>query len=144
MPDLNLREWAVIVPLIVHDGVDGHLTRKAFLPPISASNAVHPRTRSMQGATFTCAIPSPASAHSAAEGARQCPLATLPVGDDYLRFLPEIILTVAGTLIMVLEPLLGENKRTAFGHHLHGRALAALVAAVARQQHPRHWRSPTC
>src|SRR4051794_31716648 len=46
---------------------------------------------------------------------------------DALRFLPEIILTVVGTLLMVLDPLIHKRASTAFGNI----TLAALVAALA-------------
>jgi NADH-quinone oxidoreductase subunit N len=46
---------------------------------------------------------------------------------DALRFLPEIILTVVGTLLMVLDPLIHKRASTAFGNI----SLAALVAALA-------------
>jgi NADH-quinone oxidoreductase subunit N len=54
----------------------------------------------------------------------------VPSGDDYLRFLPEMIMTAVGTLIMVVEPLLGENKRTAFASISIAGFFAALVAAI--------------
>ena len=60
----------------------------------------------------------------------------MPTGDDYIRFLPEIIMIVAGTLIMVVEPLLGENKQTAFGQHSMIAFFAALVAAIAANSAP--------
>jgi len=46
---------------------------------------------------------------------------------DALRFLPEIILTVMGTLLMVLDPLIHKRASTAFGNI----SMAALVAALA-------------
>jgi hypothetical protein len=33
---------------------------------------------------------------------------TLPQGADYVRILPEIVLSVFGMIVMVLEPLLDE------------------------------------
>ena len=39
------------------------------------------------------------------------PVNFMPTGTDYLRILPEIIMTIAGTLIMLIEGLLGENKK---------------------------------
>ncbi len=45
---------------------------------------------------------------------------------DALRFLPEIILTIMGTLLMVLDPLIHKRASNAFGHI----SLAALVAAL--------------
>ncbi len=60
----------------------------------------------------------------------------VPGGEDYLRILPEIIMTVAGTLIMLLEPVLGENKRTAFSAISITAFLAALVAAIEANTRP--------
>jgi len=51
----------------------------------------------------------------------------VPAGEDYLRILPEIIMTVAGTLIMCSEPLLGERKRAVFSTI----SLAAFIGALA-------------
>jgi NADH-quinone oxidoreductase subunit N len=45
---------------------------------------------------------------------------------DALRFLPEIILTVMGTLLMVLDPVIHKRSSNAFGHI----SLLALVAAL--------------
>ena len=40
------------------------------------------------------------------------PLANfIPTGDDYLRYLPEIILSIAGTLVMFLEAAMGERRK---------------------------------
>ena len=60
----------------------------------------------------------------------------VPAGVDYLRLLPEIIMVAAGTLIMVVEPLLGENKRTAFTSISVAAFLAALAAAVQANSVP--------
>lgn len=38
----------------------------------------------------------------------------IPTGAEYLRVLPEIILTAIGVLIMLLEPLLGDRRRDFF------------------------------
>jgi len=55
------------------------------------------------------------------------PVNFLPTTADYLRFLPEIIMVVGGTLIMLLEPLLSEDdKRT----NLSALTLAAFVGAL--------------
>ena len=51
-----------------------------------------------------------------------------PPLDDYIRFLPEIIMTVAGTLIMVLQVLMRESKPKSSLGHL---SLFAMVAALA-------------
>ncbi len=64
------------------------------------------------------------------------PVNFAPTAIDYLRFLPEIIMVVVGTLIMVLEPLLGENKRNTFSAVTLIGFIAALVAAVAANDHP--------
>jgi NADH-quinone oxidoreductase subunit N len=45
---------------------------------------------------------------------------------DLLRFLPEIILTIAGTLLMVLDPILRKRTSPIFGHL----SLLALVTAL--------------
>ncbi len=60
----------------------------------------------------------------------------VPTGEDYQRILPEIIMTVAGTLIMLLEPLLGGKKRTAFSAISITAFLAALVAAIEANSKP--------
>src|SRR5215471_11298335 len=46
--------------------------------------------------------------------------------EDVLRFLPEIILTIAGTLLMVLDPILRKRSSAIFGHL----SLLALAAAL--------------
>ena len=46
---------------------------------------------------------------------------------DLIRFLPEIILTVMGTLLMVLDPVINRRSSNAFGHI----SLFALIAAMA-------------
>src|SRR5437763_8639997 len=50
---------------------------------------------------------------------------------DAVRFLPEIILTVAGTFLMVLDPILRKRSSYAFGHLSIVALLAALAASVA-------------
>src|SRR6266852_3205083 len=35
---------------------------------------------------------------------------TLPVGADYIRFLPEIVLSIFGMIVMVLDPLVDERR----------------------------------
>ena len=64
------------------------------------------------------------------------PASFTPTAIDYLRFLPEILMIVAGTLIMVMQPLLGDNKRTAFSSVTLIGFIAALVAAVAANDYP--------
>jgi len=60
----------------------------------------------------------------------------MPTGVDYLRILPEIIMTIAGTLIMLLEGLLGENKKRNLSLLTFVAFAAALVSAVAANANP--------
>jgi NADH-quinone oxidoreductase subunit N len=54
-----------------------------------------------------------------------------PPAEDYLRVLPEIIMTLAGTLIMILQVLLPEEKpKSSLGHLSLIAFLAALVGAL--------------
>ncbi len=64
---------------------------------------------------------------------------TLPQGADYVRILPEIVLSVFGMIIMVLDPVIDERRsqRTLGGIALLG-AVAALVATLYQAQ-PRFW-----
>jgi NADH-quinone oxidoreductase subunit N len=65
------------------------------------------------------------------------PVNFLPSMTDYLRFLPEIILTIAGTLIMLLEPLLDEeNKQSGLGALTLAAFVGALVSAIAADGSP--------
>ena len=47
--------------------------------------------------------------------------------NDIIRFLPEIILTVAGTLLMVLDPVINRRSSHLFGHL----SILALLAGIA-------------
>jgi len=60
----------------------------------------------------------------------------MPTGVDYLRILPEIIMTVAGTLIMLLEGWLVENKKRNLSMLTFVAFAAALVSAVAANADP--------
>jgi NADH-quinone oxidoreductase subunit N len=51
----------------------------------------------------------------------------MPNPDDLIRILPEIVLTVVGTFLMLLDPLLRKRSSNAFGHL----SIAALLAAIA-------------
>jgi NADH-quinone oxidoreductase subunit N len=62
-----------------------------------------------------------------AERSLPVPANALPAAAEYLRFLPEIILVIAATLAMVIEPLLKPGKRDG----LAGMSLLALLAALA-------------
>ena len=62
------------------------------------------------------------------------PASYWPTSAELLRFLPEIILSLAATLIMVLEPFL--RARQLFGHLAFGGLVAALGAAVVAHGSP--------
>src|SRR5437588_3197310 len=66
-----------------------------------------------------------------------------PVPADYfpktielLRFLPEIILTVTGTLLMVVEPIAGPRWSKIYGHIAILGFAAAMAAAVSAYSMP--------
>ena len=61
------------------------------------------------------------------------PANLIPSAAELLRFLPEIILTVVATVVMVLEPLTGRRAKPALGGLAIAGLLAALWAAVAAQ-----------
>ena len=50
----------------------------------------------------------------------------VPSGDDLLRFAPETILTIAGTVLMILDPLFAKKLPKLFGHL----SIVALVVAL--------------
>ena len=49
---------------------------------------------------------------------------------DTIRFLPEIILTVMGTLLMVLDPLINKRNSSIFGHLSILALIGAIVASI--------------
>src|SRR5580704_4531614 len=57
----------------------------------------------------------------------------IPSANDYLRFSPELILTIAGTLLMVLDPLFAKKFPKMFGHISIAAFLAAIVGAFGAQ-----------
>src|SRR5579859_2297567 len=59
------------------------------------------------------------------------PVNFAPSTDDLLRFSPEIILSVMGTLLMVLDPFFAKKMPRLFGHLSIAAFLAAIVGAVA-------------
>src|SRR6266404_2109801 len=63
------------------------------------------------------------------------PVNYVPTGEDYIRFLPEILLTVFGTLIMILEPFVRNKVRNLFGWLSFVALAAALAAAVIADAH---------
>ena len=62
---------------------------------------------------------------------------TVPQAADYIRLLPEIVLTIFGMVVMVLDPLLDErhSQKTLGGIALLG-SLAALGATLFQAQYP--------
>ena len=54
----------------------------------------------------------------------------LPASAEYLRFLPEIILSVVATLVMVIEPLTGSGKKNGLVALTLAAFIGAMVAAV--------------
>ena len=60
----------------------------------------------------------------------------VPSGVEYLRFLPEMILTGVATAVMVLEPLTRGRWRRAFGEISLAGLVLALAAAVAAYSSP--------
>lgn len=62
---------------------------------------------------------------------------TLPQAADYIRILPELLLSIFGIIVMLLEPLIDErrNQRILGGIALLG-ALAAIAASVYQAQYP--------
>jgi NADH-quinone oxidoreductase subunit N len=63
------------------------------------------------------------------------PVSYVPTGEDYIRFLPEILLTVFGTLIMILEPFVKDKVRNLFGRFAFVALAASLAAAVIADAH---------
>lgn len=59
-----------------------------------------------------------------------------PAPAEYLRILPEIILVVFATLVMVLEPLTGPRSKTLLGYIATGGLFLALGGAVWAQAYP--------
>ncbi len=59
-----------------------------------------------------------------------------PSAAELLRFLPEIVLTVFGTLIMVLEPITGERPKNVLGYLAVAGFTVAMAAAAYAQTTP--------
>ena len=64
------------------------------------------------------------------------PVNFAPTATDYLRFLPEIIMILAGTLIMLIEPMMGEKRKEGLSFLTAAAFLAALIAAVMANDNP--------
>jgi NADH-quinone oxidoreductase subunit N len=61
-----------------------------------------------------------------------------PSADDLLRFAPETILTIAGTLLMVLDPFFAKKAPKLFGNLSIVAFIVAIFAAVAAYSVPGH------
>ena len=66
------------------------------------------------------------------------PVNFTPSGDDLLRFSPEIILTLAGTLLMVLDPFFAKRAPRLFGHISIAAFFGAILGAIAANSVPGH------
>src|SRR5580700_4248807 len=64
------------------------------------------------------------------------PVNFAPSASDMLRFAPETILTIAGTLLMVLDPVFGRRKTNFFGNFTIAALLVAIYAAWAANSVP--------
>jgi NADH-quinone oxidoreductase subunit N len=60
----------------------------------------------------------------------------LPTGDDYLRILPETIMTAGGTLVLLTEPLVRQSKRIVYTLLSLGIFIAAMAAAFEANTMP--------
>lgn len=65
------------------------------------------------------------------------PAAFYPTATDYLRFLPELILTIGGVLLLLLEALTGDNKdKTKLGYVAIAVVLGAMFAVPVALANP--------
>ena len=64
------------------------------------------------------------------------PTSFAPSADDLLRYAPETILTVAGTLLMVLDPFFAKKNPKLFGHLSIAAFLLAILGAVGANSVP--------
>src|SRR4051812_31892500 len=62
------------------------------------------------------------------------PVNYMPSSGDLIRFLPEIILTIVGTLLMVLDPIISKRSSHLFGHLSILGLLAAMGGAIVAYQ----------
>jgi NADH-quinone oxidoreductase subunit N len=60
----------------------------------------------------------------------------MPTSSDLIRLLPEIILTIAGTFLMVIEPILNRRSSSLFGHLSIAALLCALAGALYANSQP--------
>jgi NADH-quinone oxidoreductase subunit N len=59
----------------------------------------------------------------------------MPASVDMIRFLPEIVLTIFGTLMMILDPLLHKRASAAFGNISLVALILALISTVVAYAH---------
>ncbi len=64
------------------------------------------------------------------------PVNYIPTGAEYFRFLPEIILTLVATVVMMLEPVIGQRNRSFLPNLSLAGLFAALWAAVVAYSNP--------
>ncbi|MEO8129470.1 MAG: NADH-quinone oxidoreductase subunit N, partial [Bryobacteraceae bacterium] len=64
------------------------------------------------------------------------PVNYIPTGAEYFRFLPEIILTIVATVVMMLEPVIGQRNRSFLPNLSMAGLFAALWAAVVAYSNP--------
>lgn len=64
------------------------------------------------------------------------PVNYIPTGAEYFRFLPEIILTLVATAVMMLEPVIGQRHRSFLPNLSLAGLFAALWAAVVAYSNP--------
>src|ERR1700722_97217 len=65
------------------------------------------------------------------------PVNMFPAGVEYFRILPEIILTIAGVIVMFMEAVFtNDDQRKIFGPFSIVALLAALVASIAASGEP--------
>ena len=96
MPDLTPREWAAILPLLLLMVWMGSFTQ-SFLPLDQRAERAHSGT-DQEAASRAGGATGPAD-----RGGVPCPLTSCRPAPSTSAFLPEIILTLAGVLIMFLE-----------------------------------------
>ena len=67
----------------------------------------------------------------------QAQMFTPPTGSEYMRILPELVLTVFGMIVMVVDPLLDEERsQKTLGTIALTGALAALASTLVMAQNP--------
>jgi NADH-quinone oxidoreductase subunit N len=130
IPDLNLREWACVYSADRHDGLDGRL--HADFPGRRFGNQFA-NSRPKQN---ECSLAGGRSRSPRRRRLPPMPASPRPAPTDLLRFLPETILTIAGTLLMVLDPLFAKRRPGSSVTSAIVAFMAAIFAAVAANSVP--------